>query len=181
MRLILIFLPLILASSAWADQRDALASEIENAATHAEADERHTAEINGCQMTTFRWRNRPEHGWVLWTSFQFDMSDAVLDENKLIPTEKYVYAEQSTGQPETGFGVVAFTMKPGTLAQQERSVLREPSQEAKPSPRADGTTHYFEYRSNFFFSLKGQGVLEKVRSFTTLYDKYVSEFCVFAS
>jgi hypothetical protein len=40
-------------------------------------------------------------------------------------------------------------------------------------------SHYFEYRKEFIFTLKGPGVSEKIRSFPALYEEYVKEYCTF--
>lgn len=162
-----------------AESQSTLAAAIEDAGTNVFKDERHSVEIEGCQMTTYRWRDRPEHGWVLWTSVQVDMVDAEINENKLRPGEKFAYAVLDQGPPEIGFGLIGFTMRPSTLARQERSILREPSKETHPSPRGGGSTHYYEYRKEFIFTLEGPSVAEKVRNFPTLYERYVEDYCTF--
>ncbi|EKE67716.1 hypothetical protein B30_20071 [Celeribacter baekdonensis B30] len=179
MRTCLIAVLLIFGLPLHAESRSSLAAAIEDAATNAFKDERHSVEIEGCQMTTYRWRDRPEQGWVLWTSVQVDMVDAEINENKLRPGEKFGYAVLDPGPPEIGFGLIGFTMRPSTLARQERSILREPSRETHPSPRGGGSTHYYEYREEFIFTLEGPGVSEKVRKFPALYDRYVKAYCTF--
>ncbi|MEL6681054.1 MAG: hypothetical protein AAFQ09_00235 [Pseudomonadota bacterium] len=177
----LLLLPtlIVLGSPSYAESQASLAAAIEDAATNEYQDERHSVEIEGCLMTTFRWRDRPGHGWVLWTSVQVDMVDAEINENALRPGEKFGYAVRDPGPPEIGFGLIGFTMRPATLARQERSILREPSMETAPSPRGDGTTHYYEYREEFFFTLEGPNVGDKLRSFPILYDRYIENYCTF--
>lgn len=172
---------LFLSLPVHAESQSSRAAAIEEAATNTFKDERHSVEIDGCQMTTYRWRDRPEHGWVLWTSVQVDMVDAEINENKLRPGEKFGYAVRDPGPPEVGFGLIGFTMRPSTLARQERSILREPSRETHPSPRGGGSTHYYEYREEFIFTLEGPGVAEKVRKFSELYERYVEDYCRFSS
>lgn len=178
-----LYLPLflLLASQGMADSKDYLIQEMESSGKHQFEDERREIQIDGCQMTTFRWREFPEHGWVLWTSFQFDMVDAQLDEDKRFPGKKYAYGKLENGPPEVGFALYAFTMREGTFTRQERSVLREQSGDRKPSPRGDGTTHYYQWRNTMLVSMKGPKVEEKAIAFTTNYDKYVQEHCTFSS
>lgn len=172
---------LLLASQAIASGKDDLVQALESSGSHLFEDERLEIEVDGCQMTTFRWRELPEHGWILWTSFQFDMVDAQLDEDKRFPGKKYAYGKLEDGPPEVGFALYAFTMREGTFTRQERSILRDPSGETMPSPRGDGTTHYYEWRNTMLISMKGSGVEEKAITFTTSYDEYVKEYCFFSS
>ncbi|WP_159809633.1 hypothetical protein [Litoreibacter roseus] len=172
---------LLLASPAAADDRAQLIQVLESSGTHLFEDERREAHVNGCQMTTYRWRELADHGWVLWTSFQFDMADAQLDEDKRFLGKKYAYAKLSDGPPEIGLAVYGFSMQEGTLARQERSILREPSRDTEPSPRGDGNSHYFEWRESMLVSMKGPDVDAKAISFTSTYDVYVKEYCTFSS
>lgn len=178
-----LFHPLLvlLATQAVAGDKTELIQALEDSGKHIFEDERREVQVDGCQMTTFRWRDVPDHGWVLWTSFQFDMVDAQLNEDNRFPGKKYAYAKLEDGPPEIGFAVYGFSMREGTLTRQERSVLREPSKEVVPSPRNDGTSHYYEWRDNMLISMKGPGVEEKAITFTSTYDAYVKEFCAFLS
>lgn len=170
-----------LAQPAFSSGQETLAREIEDAATHAFEDERHTVEVDGCQLTTFRWRDRPDHGWVLWTSLKFDMVNAKLSEGGRETGQKYVYALLDKGPPEKGIALVFFTMREGTLARQERSILRERSGETQPSPRGDGTTHYFRDIDDFFFMMQGEGVETKTAIFAAGYEQYIADYCTFTS
>lgn len=172
---------LFLATQAFADTQKELMVVLENAGLHSFEDEKREIKIEGCQMTTFRWRELPNHGWVLWTSFQFDMVDAQLIADKRSPGKKYAYAKLEDGPPEIGFAFYSFTMRDGTLARQERSILREPSKDTQPSPRGDGSTHYFEWRENMLITMKGSDVERRAITFTQSYDKYVRGFCTFSS
>ncbi|MDE4306340.1 hypothetical protein PXK30_22140 [Phaeobacter gallaeciensis] len=171
----------LLATQATAGDKSELIQALEASGKHFFEDERREVRVDGCQMTTFRWRDVPDQGWVLWTSFQFDMVDAQLDEDKRVPGKKYAYAKLEDGPPEIGFAFYGFSMREGTLTRQERSVLREPSKKAAPSPRGDGTSHYYEWRDSMLISMKGPGVEEKAITFTSTYDAYVKEFCTFSS
>ncbi len=180
MKRLLLLVP-FLASQVLADDKDDLIQAIESSGRHQFEDERHEVEVDGCQMTTFRWRDVPEHGWTLWTSFQFDMVDAQLDEDRRFPGKKYAYGKLEEGPPEVGFTIVAFTMRDGKTTRQERSILREPSGDTMPSSRGDGTTHYYEWRDTMLITMEGPGVEEKAITFTTSYDQYVKEYCFFSS
>jgi hypothetical protein len=172
---------LLIATPASADIKDDLLQRIEGAGQFAYADERRNVEINGCQMTTFRWRDIPDHGWVLWTSFQFDMVDAQLNEDRRFPGRKYAYTTLEAGPPEIGFGLYGFTMREGTLTRHEKPWLRDAQSDTTPSPRGDGTTHYYEFKTEMVVSMNGPGVAEKAIAFTTSYDQYVAEYCTFSS
>ena len=172
---------LLLACPAMADRKVDLVLAMERSGSHEYKDERRKVELDGCRMTTYRWRNLPEHGWVLWTSFQFQMDDARLDEDKRFPGKKYAYARLEEGPPEIGFAFYSLTLREGAFARQERSVLREPTAETQPSPRGDGTTHYYQQLDSILISLEGPGVEEKAITFTRSYDDYVNEYCTSSS
>lgn len=181
MRLICAGLLMCLFQPVIAGEQDALAREIEDAAMHAFEGERHSVEVDGCQLTTFRWRDRPDHGWVLWTSFRFDMVNAKLSEGSRETGKKYVYVVSDDGPPEKGMALVFFKMRENTLARQERSILRERLGKTQPSPRGDGTTHYFREIDDFLFTMQGTGVEKKAATFAAGYERYVADYCTFTS
>ena len=172
---------LMIASPLIAGDRTELIQALENSGRHLFEDKRREVEVDGCQMTTFRWRDLPDHGWVLWTSFQFDMVDAQLNEDSRFLGKKYAYAKLKAGPPEIGFAVYGFSMREGSQTRQERSALREPSRETKPSPRDDGTSHYYEWRDSMLISMTGPRVEAKAITFTSTYDAYIKDFCTFSS
>ncbi|MEP6064809.1 MAG: hypothetical protein ABJ246_03160 [Paracoccaceae bacterium] len=180
LKLLLPFLALTTTQSLAGD-RDDLIHALETAGRHSYEDERREVKVNGCQMTTYRWRDRPDHGWVLWTSFQFDMADAQLNEDSRFPGKKYVYAKLKDEPEEIGMVIFGFTMREGTQTRQERSILRDPSSETQPSPRGDGASHYYEWRGDMLISMKGTDVKERAITFTNSYDRYVEEYCTFSS
>ncbi len=55
-----------------------LRAQIVKGGTHETEKQRNSVSVDRCVMTTERWLNRPEHGWVLWSSFQFNMWNAEL-------------------------------------------------------------------------------------------------------
>lgn len=165
-RALLVFL----ATPAAADEKTELIQALEISGKHVFEDERREVQVDGCQMTTFRWRDVQDHGWVLWTSFLFDMVDAQLDEDSRFPGKKYAYAKLEEGPPEIGFAAYGFSMREGTLTRQARSVLRTPSKETVPSPRGDGTSHYYEWRDSMLITMRGPGVEQKAITFTSTFD-----------
>ena len=169
------------ASPATADRKAELIETLKRSGAHAFEDERREVEIDGCQMTTYRWRDRPDHGWVLWTSFQFDMAVAVLDKDTRFANKMHVYVKLRDGPPEIGFALYAFKMREGTLTRQERPIQRDPSGETEPSPRGDGTSHYYEWRDNMIVSITGPDVEEKAQTFTNSYNTYVKDYCTYTS
>ena len=178
------FVCLLLSSGfASADERSDLIAEIVEAATHAHDDERHEIEIDGCQITTFRWKELPDTGWTLWSSFRFDMADGELSASTTNSEDRFVYMPIGGKLDKTGIALVVFTMRDGTFARFERSNQRKQREGAWPSPRGDGTSHYFEKIDNFFFRLQGNGELveSKARSFTTKYLLYIREYCQLSS
>lgn len=145
---------------------------------HHETDEqRNSVSINSCTMTTQRWKNIKDEGWVLYSSFRFDMWSATLSFAREEGAPKYMYAGADSEPDPKGVALVGFKMRAGSEARFEKSVLRKPKGETRPSPRGDGTTHYYEQITNFFFSMQGIGVEDKARLFTESYDVYVREFC----
>ncbi|MEP5728674.1 MAG: hypothetical protein ABJL67_04790 [Sulfitobacter sp.] len=181
MRSLFLFLVLFGATPCWSDTKEALIRSIEDAGTNDYQDERHSVEIDGCQITTYRWRDRPDHGWVLWSSFQFDMVDAVLTANKGKSKERYLYARLEAGPPEIGFAIIPFKMQEGTFARFERTVLRPSTELTRPSPRNDGKSHYFQKSDDFFIGHEGPDVAQKATAFTQGFTRYVAEFCTFSS
>ena len=109
------------------------------------------------------------------------MVNAKLGKDRRETGKKYVYVVLDVGPPEKGVGLVFFTMREGTLARQERSILREGSGETQPSPRGDGTTHYFREIEDFFFMMQGEGVEQKAATFAAGYERYVANYCTFTS
>ncbi len=172
---------IFVSTAAYAGEREELVAALMQGGSHQFEDERREVQVDGCQMTTFRWREIPNHGWVLWTSFQFDMIDAQLNEDNRFPGKKYAYGKLYDGTPEVGLALYGFTMRDGTLTRQERSVLREPSSDTSPSPRGDGNSHYYEWRDSMVISMTGPGVETKAITFTEAYDAYVSKYCSFSS
>lgn len=181
MKQLLLSLFCLLTGMAHASGKEDLILSIEAGGTNDFEDERHTAEIDGCQMTTYRWRDMPEHGWVLWSSFQFDMVDGILSANAGTQEPRYHYAIMEKGVTERGLVVIQFKMREGTFARFERSALRVASADTRPSPRGDGTTHYYQESDDFFIGMQGAGVAEKAKAFTEGYERYVREYCTFSS
>ncbi len=69
-------------------------------------------------------------------------------------------------------------MRGETTARFERSDLRPRRGETTPSPRGNGTSHYYERADDFFFSMMGEDVEAKAKLFTDSYLAYVRQYCV---
>lgn len=162
----------------WADTRADLITQMETSAKHEFGDERHSLKVDGCTIITERWRNDPEHGWVLWTSFTFAMANAMLIEDIRTPGQ-YFFHIKLNDDPDQDLMMVTFETRKGTTARHEKSVLRKSRKETRPSPRNDGTTHYYVDQTSFFFMFRGPGTYEKGLGFTTAYRQYTQDYCTF--
>lgn len=175
------FIPLVLslallAGPLLAETRAELIAVIE-AAGHNETDqERNRVEIAGCTMTTYRWRNVPDKGWILWTSFLIPMPDVMFVEDKKNAGSFFSAIELVE---RDDLVIIQFEARDGVEVRHEKSVLRKSKRETSPSPRGDGTTHFFEYKDRFFIIQEGADVIEKARIFTEGYRRYVQDFCTF--
>lgn len=176
----IVFLTFILLSSQVAAQdRASLIATIVSAATNETAEERHTVEIDDCVMTTYRWKNTKENGWVLWTSFLFGMPDADFSGWKKNSDKLFLDSYSRTENGRTQLAIISFQMREGLFAQHEKSVMRNRPSGTKPSPRGDGTTHFYDTQDNFYIVHKGPGVHQKAQSFTRGYKTYVERYCTF--
>jgi hypothetical protein len=168
----------LFALPSYADTRADLIAQIQAGGKHDFGDERHSVQVEGCTLTTERWQNHPEHGWVLWTSLSFAMVDAALSEDKRTPGQYFFHIEMND-DPAQDMMIVTFKMREGTTARHEKSVLRKSRKETRPSPRNDGTTHFYEDQTNFFFMFRGPGTLDKGQAFSTAYRQYKQDYCTF--
>lgn len=144
---------------------------------HETDEQRNSVRIDDCTMTTERWLNRADEGWTLWSSFQFDMFMAEFDFVQKDPVQHYIYAGEKSGDDPNGLVLVGFKMRGEATARFEKSVHRPPKNETRPSPRGDGTSHYFEDTNSFFFSMQGSGVEAKANLFTQSFARYVASYC----
>lgn len=161
----------------WGDTRNDLIAKIEAAGTNETEEYRHSVDVTGCAMTTYRWKNHEEKGWLLWSSFQFAMADTSFTPDALSPNQSFIGIETSKENDE--FIMIVFKMREGTLARFERHVLRETEKPRQPSPRNDGTTHYYIQSDQFMITQQGPGIVAKARVFTDSYKQYVREHCQF--
>lgn len=161
-----------------ADTRADLIAQMETSGKHAFDDENHSVKVEGCTIITERWKNVPDHGWVLWTSLTFAMMDAVLDEDRNVPGQRFFYVPAKDA-PKNDLMFISFKTREGTTARHEKSVMRKSRKQTRPSPRNDGTTHFYEEQVSFFILFKGEGVYEKGFGFTTAYRQYKQDYCTF--
>ncbi|MDC0658838.1 hypothetical protein N6L27_12575 [Leisingera sp. SS27] len=167
----------VLASPLLADEvtREDLIAQIEAGGRNETSEERHEVEVDGCTLTTFRWKNVEDEGWVLWTSFTLPMASVDLgDFSKSGEVLRYSYLEASP--PLT---LIVLKAKSGTEFTHEKPFERTPKGEFERSPRGDGTTHYIERKNSGFILHEGQDVQAKAEMFTKGYLRYVREYCTF--
>ncbi|WP_428511531.1 hypothetical protein [Roseovarius sp.] len=163
------------------DNKQALIATLIESGTHDFEDERHTVEVLDCTMTTYRWRNRPEHGWVLWSSFKFPMALGQIMETKGADGTPQPFASTNFGgeRPPYNMVVISFEMPSDTPARFEKSTLRKRPEESWPSPRGDGTTHFYQKAENVNIVHHGPGVVDKARQFTSAFREYIENHCIF--
>ncbi|MCK0094808.1 hypothetical protein MWU60_04455 [Yoonia sp. F2084L] len=182
MKCITLGLALLCASPppASADDLQILIAQIEEAGINADDFERHAVTLEDCVMTTYVWRNTKNHGWVVWSSFHFNVSQVVLEPIGLNNATPYMYIPPEPGIP----GVVTFGLKSrdNGLVRHERSNLRKPTptDRTEPSPRGDGATHYFEWHNSFAIIMEGQTSEQKAKDFSLGYQRYAEEYCNYA-
>jgi len=163
------------------DDYAVLAAQLIAAGTNEFEDERHSVQIDDCVITTYRWRDLPDHGWTLWSSFHFHISDVELAVTDPRIQESYIFVQDrdAPSGEAAGTAIILFQSYGDILVRHERSVLREPTPTDRtgPSPRGDGTSHYYEWRSWFVVSLSGPFAMEKGRDFTRAYQRLASDYC----
>ena len=63
------------------------------------------------------------------------------------------------------------------VARHEKPRSRDIRKEARPSPRGDGTTHYYDTSEKFRFEMDGENTRAKARQFADGYRRYIREHC----
>lgn len=139
--------------------------------------ERHAVEVEGCQMTTYWWKMQPDGSDVLWSSFQFNMALADLRENKAQPgTYAFLALENARGLED--LAMFFFAMRDGVTARYEKPFVRSaPRGDRTPSPRGDGSTHYYDTSVSFFVRHEGVGIADRAGRFAAAYVLYADSFC----
>lgn len=102
-----------LCTVAVADERSRkqrLIDQIVASGTNESAEERHTVIVQECVMTTFRWRQYEDQGFVLWSSFLFDMVSAEFNLGDSAAGELFVPVPNEES-PEDRMAVVGFGMR----------------------------------------------------------------------
>lgn len=176
MRLILVlFISFVSSLPASALDKAALKAQIEAGGRNEFNDERHSVQVDECQLTTFRWKQVENEGWVLWTSFEFPMVVVDLHDNLTTPEIDY-YTYLEAPDPMT---LILFKGQEGIEFSHEKPFLRKPKGEFTRSKRGDGTTHYIEYKSEGLIIHMGPDVREKAEMFTNGYIQYRQKYCMF--
>jgi hypothetical protein len=166
----------IISSPVFANDRLVLQTNIAAAIGHDRQDKRRSVDIDGCTMTTYLWRNEPNYGWTLWSALQFAMEDTFFVEDSKFPGH-YFYDMKPWEKGSESLVVIGFRMREGSYARAENSILRETKHETQPSPRGNGTSHYFTRRSEWHIVLNGPSAVANARIFTEGYRQYVSDYC----
>lgn len=133
-----------LCTAAVADEgsrKQRLIDQIVASGTNEDKTRRHTVIVQMCVMTTFFWKKHEDQGFVLWSSFLFDMASAEFNLGDNAAGELFV-AVPNEGSPEDRMAVVGFGMRPPALARHEKSNFRPKKGETSLSPRNNGETHY---------------------------------------
>ncbi len=157
--------------------KSTLIAQIETGGQNEFGDERHAVKVDDCQLTTYRWKNVPDEGWVLWTSFDVPMMLVDLKENELTQEIDYFFLVETDPQST----LIFLNGRDGFEFTHEKPFHRKPKGEFTRSPRGDGTTHYFEKKSEVFIMHQGPDVQEKALLFTNAYVQYVRDFCSYTS
>ena len=137
------------------------------------ARERHAVNVEGCIMTTYRWLRQKSGEFTLWSSFQFDMTGAILPYNH---AAQFVAMPGPTGSQD--MAIVYFQMRRPFEERFEKSNLRGKEAGSVPSPRNDGTTHSYKTSVSFVYMHFGQDVIAKADRFTRAFEDYRAEHCL---
>lgn len=172
-QVLILLLSVALPSVALAD-RAALIAQMEAAGANEYQDERHGIEVNGCTVTTYRWRN-VERGWVLWTSLTLEMGAVVMGEFRSDGEIRYFM----TTQMDPPMAIMTFLAVEGHSIAHEKPFDRKLPETWEPSPRGDGSTHFIEHQQSVAIIQQGPGVGDKARAFTEAFIRYRDEYCVF--
>lgn len=175
MKALIVLVLALMAAPAMASDKDALIAQIVAGGQNEWEDERHAVEVNNCQLTTYRWKNVENEGWVLWTSFEFPMMLVDLSENTTTPEIDYYIPVKD----EPPLAIILFKAKEGADFTHEKPFHRPPKGDITKSSRGDGTTHYFERKASGMILQQGPDVEAKAKMFTEGYLRYRQEYCAF--
>lgn len=144
------------------------------------ATERHNVEVDACTMTTHWWKKRDTGAWILWSSFHFQMDAAMLREDRSNPGVHVLMVLENARDMED-MAMFFFEMLPGTHARYEKPFARSlPKREGLPSPRGDGSSHYYDTSVSFFVRHEGVGIADRARRFSAAYVEYQRRYCFLA-
>ncbi|MEM8538236.1 MAG: hypothetical protein AAGF56_10280 [Pseudomonadota bacterium] len=172
---------LVFASAGFANEKQALVHTMLTNSQNQFGDERHAVDVQDCTITTYRWKDHPETGWTLWSSFKFPINLAELPgvARSGNDFDYFVSVPGAQDRPESQTAIIVFSMTGQEQARFERSNLRKRPYNAKNSPRGDGTTHHYMDADRFFIVQQGPGVIAKARAFTNAYRTYAAHYCTF--
>lgn len=154
----------------------ALRAVLEETGVNVRDHERHDVAIEDCTITTHWWKKQKDGTWLLWSSFQFNMAKAVLKEGE--PGEFVVMALEGHHEQED-MALFMFEMRGDTRARYEVPYARRaPKSEVRPSPRGDGTSHYYRESRKFFIRHEGVGIAARAKRFGAAYVEYVARYCL---
>lgn len=171
-----LLLALCLAAPAAAQDRAALAAVMEAAGAHETRLERHALQVSDCTLTTFRWRLDHGPAPALWSSFTFDIGLVRLTGRE---ADGFVLPVLGAGLDGSDMVLVHFTAPDSAPARFERHIDRPPIKD-RPitySDRGDGTGHYVQTSTAFFYRHEGVGVIAKGQRFAAAYRAYADAFC----
>lgn len=163
--------------------QEALLQTLLRSGINIRAEEKHEVAVDDCQMTTFWWKLQQDDTWMLWSSFQFEMATATLQESSFEPGVHVLMAYEGAGSDDD-MAMFFFSMRNGVEARYElpfaRRAPKEP-QVARPSPRGDGTSHYYDSSTSFFIRHENPGIGKRARTFGAAYMEWVRRYCMLAS
>lgn len=168
------------AVSGWAEaqtRQQHLIDRIVASGTNESQEERHTVIVQGCTMTTFRWKRHEDHGLVLWTSFLFDLASVRFTEDKSNEGRFFIPIPDGSGNTDKDSALIVFTAIPPAVVRHEKSNFRPSKQEKTVSPRNDGQTHYYEFKKQVIIIQQGPEVIAKADTFTRSILEYTRDYC----
>lgn len=173
---VLIWLYSSLAASA--NESDHTAEELADLivanGTNETAEERHTVELVGCVMTTYRWKYFEGEGFILYTSIRFNMQAASM--SPIGPAgEPFLVLDGKKGK--SSFQV--FRMKAPEQARFERPARRKRQPDAIPSPRQAQEPYFYNMTDWFAITHDGLASNTKPANFARYFEEYKRRYCSF--
>lgn len=168
------FLPSLANAAGPPVSREALIARIVSAGTHIGADERHTVVIDGCVMTTFRWRRTDDEGMILFSSATIPIGEAMILRSGDLG-ERYRYSEIDGKRAAT----LVFQMQGPDGARLEMPLRRATGAVTTPSPRKAQEPYVFVETGLFFITHEELASAAKPAAFARAFQRYKREYCSF--